>query len=83
MGAYATGSAHHNVEFGLSGAMRVCKLILNAVVERARVAADQSEFAALPAHLLDDIGITAAERAAILDYIESPTDGWRVVTSHI
>ncbi len=83
MGGYAAGSTHHSIEFGLSGAVRVCNLILNAIVERASVAADRSQFAALPARYLDDIGMTEAERAAILGYEELTTDGWRVVASHL
>jgi hypothetical protein len=83
MGAYASGSTHHGTEFGVSGVVRVCKLILNAIAERASIAADRSQFAALPAKYLDDIGMTAAERAAILGYEELTTDGWRVVASHL
>ena len=79
MGAYAAGSTHHNTEFGLSGVLRLCKQILNA----AAVAADRSDFAALPARLLDDIGITEADRAAILGYAEPTTDGWRIIASHL
>ncbi len=83
MGAYAAGSTHQNFDFGLSGAIRVCKRILNAIRERACVAADRSKFAALPPRYLDDIGVTAAERAAILGYEEPTTDGWQVVASHL
>ena len=83
MRAYLAGSAHHHFDFGLSGALRVGKQILDAVAERARIAADRSRFAALPPRYLDDIGITAAERAQILGYEESTTDGWRVVASHL
>ena len=83
MGGYAAGSTHHSIEFGASGVVRVCKRILNAVAERASIAADRSQFAALSARYLDDIGMTAAERAAILGYEEPATDGWRVVASHL
>jgi uncharacterized protein YjiS (DUF1127 family) len=83
MGAYAAGSTHHYLDFGLSGAVRVGKRILNAVAERARLADDRSRLAALPARYLDDIGMTASERAAILGYEEPTTDGWRVVASHL
>ncbi len=83
MGAYAAGSTHHNVEFGPSSVVRVCKRILNSVAERASVAADRSLFAGLPARYLDDVGITDAERAAVLGYAELTTDGWRVVASHL
>ncbi len=83
MGAYAAGSTHHHLDFGFSGAVRVGKRILNAVAESARLAADRSRLAALPARYLDDIGMTASERAAILGYEEPTTDGWRVVASHL
>ncbi|HKN31453.1 MAG TPA: hypothetical protein VJY34_27690 [Roseiarcus sp.] len=83
MGTYAAGSTHHNIEFGASGVVRVGKRILNAIAERASGAADRSQFAALPAKYLDDVGMTAAERAAALGYEEPTTDGWRVVASHL
>ena len=83
MRAFAVGSAHHHFDFGLSGALRIGKRILNSVAERASIAADRSQFAALPPRYLDNIGVTAAERAAILGYEESTTDGWRVVASHL
>jgi hypothetical protein len=83
MGAYAAGSTHHNIDFGLFRVVRVCKRILNAIGERASVAADRSRFAALPARYLEDIAITAAERAAVLGYEELTTDGWRIVASHL
>jgi hypothetical protein len=83
MRACAVGSAHHHFDFGFSGALRVGKRFLNAMTERASIAADRSQFAALPSRYLDDIGITAAERTAILGYEESTTDGWRVVASHL
>jgi len=83
MGAYAAGSTNHNVEFGFSAVIRICKQILNAVAERATVAADRSRFAALPARYLDDIGMTVAERAAVLGYDEPMIDAWRLVASHL
>jgi hypothetical protein len=83
MGAYAAGSTYHNIEFGLTAAVRICKRILNAVAARARIASDRSQFAALAPRYLDDIGMTEAERAAILGYVEPTTDGWRVVSSHL
>ena len=83
MGAYAAGSTHHNIEFGFSAVARICKQILNALAERAAVAADRSRFAALPARYLDDIGMTAAERAGALGYEEPMIEAWRVVASHL
>ena len=83
MGAFAAGSTHHNLEFGFSAAVRVCKQILNPLVERAAAAADRSRFAALSARYLDDAGVTAAERAAALGYDEPMIDAWRVVASDL
>jgi hypothetical protein len=83
MGAYAAGSTHHNIEFGLSAAVRACKRILNSVAGRGSIASDRSRFAELPARYLDDVGMTAAERVAILGYEELTTDGWRLVASHL
>ena len=59
---------------------------LTRFAERAVVAADRSRFAALPARYLDDIGMTASERAAALGYLgyeEPMIDAWRVVASHL
>ena len=84
MGAYAVGSRAITASSSvLSGVVRVGKRILNAIAERASVAADRSQFAALPARYLDDISMTAANRAAILGYEELTTDGWRLVASHL
>jgi hypothetical protein len=83
MGAYASGSARDGIEFGVSGVVRVGKRILDAIAERVSVAADRSQFAALPPRYLDDVGMTPAERAVILGYEEPTTDGWRVVASHL
>jgi hypothetical protein len=83
MSAYAAGSTHHHIDFGLFGVVRVCKRILNAIGERARIASDRSRFAALPVRYLEDIGVTSAERSAVLGYEELTTDGWRIVASHL
>jgi hypothetical protein len=83
MGAYVAGSTHHRLEFGLSGFVRIGKRILNTIAERASLSADRSQFASLPSRYLDDIGMTAADRLAILGYEEPTTDGWRVVASHL
>ena len=83
MGAYAAGSNHHGFELRASAVVRVGKRILNAIAERASIAAERSRFAALPAKYLDDVGMTAAERAAVIGYEEPTTDGWRVVASHL
>ena len=47
------------------------------------MAADRSRFAALPARYLDDVGLTAAERASALGCDETMIDPWRVVASHL
>jgi hypothetical protein len=48
--------------FGLS----VCKQILNGVVEASHRSLDRSRFADLQLRALDDIGLTIAERDAML-----------------
>jgi hypothetical protein len=83
MGDYIAGHANVHSEFGFFGAVRVSKQILNTIAERAVVAADRSRFAALPARYLDDVGLTAAERAAALGLEETMIDPWRVVASHL
>jgi hypothetical protein len=83
MSAYFAGLGNVHTDFGFSGAIRICKQILNAVSERATVAADRSRFAALPARYLDDVGLTAAERASALGCDEMMIDPWRVVASHL
>ena len=83
MSAYLAGWGNVHTDFGFSGVVRVCKQILNAVSERATVATDRSRFAALPARYLDDVGLTAAERASALGCDETTIDPWRVVASHL
>lgn len=83
MGVCAAGSTHSQPVFGFSGALRIGKHILNAVTERAAVAADRSRFAALPPRYLEDVGMTAGERAEALGYDEPMIDAWRVVASHL
>ena len=83
MGAYAAGSTHAQSVFGFSWGIRIGKQILNAVTERAAVAAERSRFAVLPPRYLEDVGVTAAERAQALGYDEPMIDAWRVVASHL
>jgi hypothetical protein len=83
MGAYTAKSTDRHIDFGIAEVVKVCKRILNIMAERAAAAAERSRFAALSARQLEDIGITAAERAAILGYEEPAPDGWRVVASHL
>jgi hypothetical protein len=63
------------LELGLFQALRIGDRILNAVADRASLAAARSRFAALPARFLKDIGMTKAERAATLGCEEPTTDG--------
>ncbi|MGH6799745.1 MAG: hypothetical protein ACREDI_15360, partial [Roseiarcus sp.] len=58
---------------------RVLKEILNHFAARAEAAADRARFAALPVRYLDDIGMTAGERAAILGYGEPARDPWALI----
>ena len=79
----AAGSAHSQRNFGFSLAVTVCKQILNAMMYHAAVASDRSRFAVLSQRYLDDVGMTASDRAAALGYEEPMLDGWRVVASHL
>jgi hypothetical protein len=81
--AQVAGLAGEPREFRFSAIVTTCQQILNALSERAAVAADRSRFATLPARYLDDIGMTQSERAAILHYQEPLVDGWRVIASHL
>jgi hypothetical protein len=83
MGVYVAGSTHSEADFGFSGALRFGKQILNSVAERAAVAADRSRFAALSPRYLEDVGMTAGDRAEALGYDEPMIDAWRVVASHL
>ena len=58
------------------------KRILNHLRERADAAVDRSRFAALSPRALDDVGMTAAERAAILGFEEPARDPWSPVVLH-
>jgi hypothetical protein len=83
MAAFVAGSAHSPSEFGFTGVVKICKQILNAFAQRAAIAAERSQFATLSSRYLDDIGMTAGERAAVLHYEEPMIDSWRVVASHL
>jgi hypothetical protein len=43
------------------------------------MAVDRSRLAALPLRYLDDVAMTAGDRAAILGYEEAPRDPWALV----
>ena len=83
MGVCFAGSSQVHADFGFSGIVKICKQVLNAVAERALVAADRSRFAALPPRYLDDVGLTEAERVSALALEETMIDPWRVVASHL
>lgn len=83
MFVHAAGSADFRKDFGAARAVSICKQILNIVRAHGQVAAERSRFACLSQRYLDDVGITAAERAAALGYEEQALDGWRVVASHL
>jgi hypothetical protein len=83
MGGYLAGSSQVHNDFCFSGIVKICKQILNAVAERAVVAADRSRFAALPPRYLEDVGLTEAERVSALALEETMIDPWRVVASHL
>jgi hypothetical protein len=83
MAGYLVGPSQVHINFCFSGIVKICKQILNAVAERAVVAADRSRFAALPPRYLEDVGLTEAERVSALALEETMIDPWRVVASHL
>ena len=82
MTASITNWAHSHADFGVSWAAGQVKRILNHLRERADAATDRSRFAALPPRALADVGMTAAERAAILGFEEPAHDPWAPVVLH-
>lgn len=60
----------HSFESTLSGlgarGLAVCKQILNGLVEASNRSFDRSRFAELPLRALDDVGLTIADRDALL-----------------
>ncbi len=81
MTAFITNRAHSHADLGVSWAVGLVKRILNELGERAGAAVDRSRLAALPPRYLDDVGMTVAERAAILGYDEPALDPWALVAS--
>ena len=71
--------AYSRTGLGFSWAVAIWKGILNQLAERAQAAADRGRLAALPLRHLDDIGMTRAERAAILGYEEAARDPWALL----
>ena len=76
MNAFVTNRAHSHADLGVSWAGGFVKRILNELTERADAAVDRSRLAALPQRYLDDVGMTVADRAAILGYEEPALDPW-------
>jgi len=82
MTALITNRSHSHGDFGVSWAASPAKRILDHLRERADAAADRSRFAGLPPRALDDAGVTAAERAAILGFEEPAPGPWTPVVLH-
>jgi len=82
MTASITNRAHSHADFGVSWADGLMKRILNHLRERADAAVDRSRFAGLSSRTLDDVGMTAAERAAILGFGAPAHDPWAPVVLH-
>ena len=80
MTASSTNLPHSRADFGVSWAVAALKGILNQSAERAEAAVDRSRLAALPLRYLDDVGMTVAERAAILGYEAPARDPWTLIT---
>jgi hypothetical protein len=83
MTAFITNRAHSHADLGVSWAVGLVKRILNELAKRADAAADRSRLAALPRRYLDDVGMTVADRAAILGYEEPAFDPWALVASRL
>ena len=82
MSVSSANIAHSRADLGFSWVAVIWKGILNQLAERARAAADRGRLAALPLRHLDDIGMTVAERAAILGCEEPARDPWALVAMH-
>ncbi len=81
MTASTTNLSHSHADYGVSSAVAFEKRILNQLGERAGAAVDRSRLAALAPRYLDDVGLTVAERAAILGYEEPAQDPWALVAT--
>jgi hypothetical protein len=77
-----TNRAHSHADFGVSWAAAQMKRILNHLREHADAAIDRTRFAALSPRALADVGVTAAERNAILGFEEPAHDPWAPVVLH-
>jgi hypothetical protein len=82
MTASITNRAHSHADFGASWAIGPVKRILNHLRERADAAANCSRFAELSPRALADVGMTAAERVAILGFEDPARDPWSPVVLH-
>ena len=83
MSVFTTNRAHSHGDLGVSWTVGLVKRILNDLGDRADAAVDRSRFAALPRRYLDDVGVTVAERAAILHSEESERDPWSALASRL
>ena len=83
MTAFITNRAHPHADLGVSRVVGRVKRILNHLGERADAAVERGRFAALPRRYLDDVGVTVAERAAILGYEEPALDPWSALASRL
>jgi hypothetical protein len=79
MTASSANLAHSRTDLAVSRTVTVLKGFLNQLAERAEVAVDRSRFAALPLRYLEDVGVTASERAAILHGEEPAHDPWTLI----
>ena len=82
MTASFTHGARSQADFGVSRAFALAKGILNQLAERAGAAIDRSRLAALPVRYLDDVGMTSAERAAIVGCEAPAQDPWTLIAIH-
>ena len=82
MTASTTNLAHSHADFGVSSGLGFVKRILNQLAARAEAAVDRSRLAALPLRYLDDVGMTLAERAAIVGCETPSRDPWTLIATH-
>ena len=80
MTASSTSLAHSTLDLSGFWGIRALKGILNQLTARAEAAVDRSRLAALPRRYLDDVGMTAGERAAILGCEPVVRDPWTLIT---
>jgi hypothetical protein len=79
MSASSANLAHTRTDLGVSRTITVLKEFLNQLAERAEAAVDRSRFATLPLRYIEDVGLTASERVAILRGEEPAHDPWTLI----